>query len=52
MGLLITMRIVLLLVCAISFLAVLGVKNEQRGYLDLICSSVSAVLFFISFFIG
>lgn len=42
-------RIVLLVVCALFFLATLGANTEQRGYMDMIGATVAAVLLLASF---
>lgn len=42
-------RIVLLVVCALLFLATLSANTEQRGYLDLTAATVAAVLLLVSF---
>lgn len=42
-------RIVLLVVCALFFLATLSANTEQRGYLDLTAATVAAVLLLVSF---
>ena len=42
-------RIVLLVVCALFFLATLGANTEERGYLHLLGAAVAAVLLLASF---
>lgn len=42
-------RVILLVVCALFFLATLGANTEQRGYLDLTAATAAAVLLLVSF---
>lgn len=42
-------RIVLLVVCALFFLATLSANTEQRGYLYLTAATAAAVLLLLSF---
>ena len=46
---LIALRVILLIVATLCFLAALGSKTEKRGCLDLVGGSLAIVFFLISF---
>ena len=43
------MRITLLVFMVLFFLSALGTKSEQRGYLEILGGTVTAVLLFLSY---
>lgn len=43
------LRVILLIVATLCFLAALGSKTEKRGYLDLIGGALATFFFLISF---